>query len=194
MRNLVSITVVGALLALVIACGGASSTAIANAKQARFQGDKLELFAGAKAATEAKYKLAKSDETTLGLQTAARWYSPEGLGVSATREDVRDLVDGSLNVVLVVELLQEGGDKWVVSVRPVIFRFNKGQPKPDAVQPNDPSLPGWVRGKVDQLHYAIYEKLKPFEVRTTGGVMPANTSAPSDTPPTSGAPGAGSAP
>jgi hypothetical protein len=169
MRNLIITAVILA------ACGGPSGKEVASAKQARYQGDKLQLFGVVKGATEGKYKLAKSDETTLGMQTEARWYSPEGLATSATIDDDRDIVDKSINLTLVVELLPEAGgtDKWIVSVRPVMFRFNKGQPKPDPLDPKDPSVPGWVNGKVDQLHFAIYEKMKAYEVRTPGGVMPA---------------------
>ena len=171
MKNLILTAAIAAIA--LAACGGPSGRDVAMAKQARFQGDKLQLFAAAKGATEAKYKLAKSDETTLGLQTQGRWYSPEGLANSNSDANLQDLVDQSINLTLVVELLPEGGDKYVVAVRPVMFRFTQGQPKPHPLDAKDPSVPGWVKGKVDQLHFAIYEALKPFEVKTPGGIVPA---------------------
>jgi hypothetical protein len=191
MKNLILTAAIAALAA----CGGPSGRDVAMAKQARFQGDKLELFATAKAATEAKYKLAKSDETTLGLQTTGRWYSPEGLGNSNSDTNLQDLVDQSINLTLVVELLPEGSDKWIVSVRPVMFRFTQGQPKPHQLDAKDPSVPGWVHGKVDQLHFAIYEKLKPYEVKTPGGIAPApEPTAPTPMPDEGGQPPAETTP
>ena len=163
MKNLI---ITAAILAA--ACGGPSGRDVAMAKQARYTGDKLQLFAAMKDATESKYKLAKSDETSLGMQTQARWYSPEGLANTNTDANLQDLVDQSINLTLVVELLPQD-DNWIVSVRPVMFRFDRGQPKPQPLDPKDPSVPGWVNGKVDQLHFAIYEKLKQYEVRSPGG-------------------------
>ena len=78
MRNLVCS--VAALVAIALVGCGPSSKEVATAKTARYKGDKLAIFAEVKAATEAKYKLTKSDETSLGMQTEARWFSPEGLG------------------------------------------------------------------------------------------------------------------
>lgn len=161
-----------ALVALV-ACGP-SGKEVAKAKQARYQGDKLTLFAAVKAATESKFKLQKSDETTLGMQTIGRWYSPDGLAVSASTDDVRDLVDQSINLTIVVELLPDG-DNWVVAVRAIMMRFNKGQPKPDPLDAKNPSVPGWVHGKIDQLQFAIYERMKQYEVKGVGGIAPAPT-------------------
>nr|MBA3820349.1 hypothetical protein [Deltaproteobacteria bacterium] len=177
MRNLI-VTVIA--LAALAACG-ASGKEIAKAKQARYQGDKLELFAMARTATESKYKLQKSDETTLGMQTVGRWYSPEGLGVSASTDDERDLVDQSINIAMIVELLPDG-DSWVVGVKPVMARYHKGQPKPFPLEQRDPSVPGWVHGKVDQLQFAIYERLQPYEVKGVGGMAPAPAPSPGAAP------------
>src|SRR5262245_43877252 len=103
---------VGLLAIIAVACGP-SSKEVATAKSARYQGDKLALFAATKTTVESKYKLQKSDETSLGMQTEARWYSPEGLTTSASADDDRDLPDKSMRVTLVVTLLPDG-DAWVV--------------------------------------------------------------------------------
>lgn len=170
------------LFALFAACGP-SGREVAMAKQARYQGDKLAIFNAAKTATEAKYQIQKSDETQLGLQTIGRWYNPEGQAVAAGMDNPDAVPDQSLNIALVVEVLPEG-DKYVVQVRPIIARWTKGIPKPQPVEPKDPSLPGWVNGKADQLAYAIYEALKPYEVKTPGGIAPAPAPAPQGEPPT----------
>ncbi len=168
MRNLVCAF---GLLTLFAAACGPSSKEVATAKAARYQGDKLQLFAATKAAVEGKYTLAKSDETTLGMQTQARWFSPEGLTTSSNPDDERDLPDKSIRISLVVTLLPDG-DAWVVNVTPVMLRKNRGMPKPDEVKPGDPSVPGWVDSKVDQLALDIHKALAPYEIKQLGGMAP----------------------
>ena len=167
------------MLAIAAVACGASSKEVAGAKSARYKGDKLALFAEVKAATEAKYKVTKSDETSLGLQTEARWYSTEGLGVTPRAEgDMRDVPDKSINIALVVTMLPDG-DAWLVKVTPVMSRYNQGIPKPEPLKENDASLPGWVSGKVDELALAIHNQLAKYEVKTVPGqAPPPNTNAP----------------
>ena len=185
MRNLVlSVAAVFAIAA--VACGP-SSKEVATAKSARYRGDKLELFANVRAATEAKYTITKSDETTLGLQTEPRWFSVEGLAVTPRAgDDMTEMPDKSINIALVVTMLPDG-DNWLVKVTPVMARYNRGIPKPEQVKEGDASLPGWVEGKVDELALEIHKKLAKYEVKTVPGVMPAP--APEQAP----APAAGSA-
>jgi len=165
-----------------MACGGGGSREAALAKTARYQGDKLTLFAAVKSATEAKYKIAMSDETTLTVQTVGKWYTPEGLISTSGEQDIRQVPDKSINVQLTVKLLPEG-DKWVVDVQPKFTRIDKGSPMPQQLGPNDASLPGWAPGKVDQLALEIHEALKQYEVKSPGGNIP----------PPATEPGAGSA-
>jgi hypothetical protein len=178
--SIVSLAVVG-----LVACGP-NTNEIKTAKEAHYKGDKLVLFQAARTATESKYKLAKVDETTLGLQTVGRWYNPEGQIASERGEDMRDVPDKSLNITLVVTLLPDG-DAWVVSVKPVLMRYFQGRPNPDHLEPNDPSIPGWASGKVDNLAVEIHEALKPYEVKAGGPqVMPApapTAKAPDEPPP-----------
>lgn len=157
------------------------------AKSARYQGDKLQLFAAVKATVESKYQLSKSDETTLGMQTQPRWYSPEGLTTSATVDDPRDLPDKSIRMALVVTMLPDG-DKWIVKVSPLMQRKNSGMPKPDDLKPEDPSVPGWATGKVDQLALDIHKALAQYEVKGVGGVPPPPAPGPAPDEPSQGAP------
>ncbi|HEY5924887.1 MAG TPA: hypothetical protein VIV11_24570 [Kofleriaceae bacterium] len=177
-----------ALLTIAAVACGPSSKEVATAKSARYQGDKLQLFAVVKGAVESKYQLQKSDETTLGLQTHARWYSPEGLTTSATIDDERDLPDKSIRIVLVVTMLPDG-DKWIVKCSAVMHRKNSGMPKPDELKEDDPSVPGWATGKVDQLALEIHKALAQYEVKQPGGLAPAPAPGPAPDEP-SAAPGA----
>jgi hypothetical protein len=194
MRNLV-LSVAAMFTIAAVACGP-SSKEVATAKSARYTGDKLELFAHVKAATEAKYKLTKSDETSLGMQTEARWFSTEGLAVTPRSEgDMRDVPDKSINIALVVTMLPDGNN-WIVKVTPVMARYNQGIPKPEPLKENDPSLPGWVQGKVDELSLDIHTALSKYEVKTVpGSVPPPAPAAPATPAPEQGsAAAAGTAP
>jgi hypothetical protein len=184
---------VGLLAIIAVACGP-SSKEVAGAKSARYQGDKLALFATVKGAVEAKYKLQKSDETTLGMQTQPRWFSPEGLTTSASADDDRDLPDKSIRIAMVVTMLPDG-DNWIVKVTPIMQRKNKGMPKPDDLKEGDPSVPGWVDSRVDQLALDIHKSLEKYEVKQPGGLPPPPTPGPTPDEPTQGSaaePAAGS--
>jgi hypothetical protein len=183
------------ILAIAAACGP-SSGELKAAKTAHYKGDKLAMFQIAKQVTESKYHLQKSDENALGMQTEGRWYTPEGLAASERSNDMRDVPDKSLNIALVVTLVPDG-DAYVVNVKPLMMRYHAGSPKPEPVGENDPSVPGWAQGKVDQLALDIHEALKQYEVKQMGGVTPAGPgtapAAPAPAPADQGSAAAGSA-
>lgn len=187
------------LVVLAIAACGATNRDVALAKTARYKGDKLALFKAAKDVTESKHPLDASDETTLTVITKGRWFTPEGLvsnwkpGDQINGKDRLD--DHSLNVQLVVKILPDG-ENWIVHVEPKYLEFRQGRPNLDPLKPEDPSIPGWARGKVDQLAYDIYTALKPFEVQGVGGVAPAPTptAAPAPAPGPAGDPGSAAPP
>jgi hypothetical protein len=174
------------LLALIgLASCGASRRDVALAKTARYRGDPHHLFAGVKMATEDKWRLAYSDETTLTVITIGRWFTPEGTasnwdpGEMQTIGDVQGMPglqgreriqDFSINVQLTVRLLPEG-DYWIVHVEPRYLQFRTGRSNVDVLRRNDPSLPGWAHGKVDQLAYAIWDLLKKYEVQGVRGKL-----------------------
>ena len=147
------------------------------AKQARYQGDKLVLFNAAKSVTETKYKLEKSDETALGLQTKGKWYTPEGLVAPGGDDNMRDVPDKSIRVSLIVRVLPDG-DKWVVQVESSMLRYLAGSPQPEKLAATDASVPGWAHGQVDQLQFEIYQALKQYEVKSPGGMAPPPTATP----------------
>ncbi|MCX5746866.1 MAG: hypothetical protein NT062_30720, partial [Proteobacteria bacterium] len=165
------------------ACGP-SNKEIAGAKTARYSADPVVLFNEVKAAVEQKYKIQKSDETQLGLQTVGKWYTPDGL-VSERQDDVRYIADQSLNIALVVTLVPVDKN-YVVKVAMVMARFIKGRPNPDKLDPKDPSVPGWAQSRADQLAFDIYAAVKKYEVKSGGPQMlppPETAPAPATTPP-----------
>jgi hypothetical protein len=179
MRNWI---VIGLAALLALSACGPSGKQVGLAKAARYQGDKLALFGAIKATVEKDYKLHMSDETTLGLQTVARWYSPEGLVASAQgSENVKNLPDNALSVSLVVRMLSEG-DNWIINIEPVMLRYRAGRPNPDRILATDPSVPGWATSKVDTLYFDLNKALKQWELKNIGGIPAAPTPKPEQPP------------
>ena len=172
MRNLVFMI----SLAVLAACGP-SSRELAKAKTAHYKGDKLVLFNAAKQATAAKYDIQKSDETTLGFETTGRWYTSEGLSATVRGDDMRDVPDKSINIKMVVTL-EPDGDAYVVHIKPIMLRRLADSPLPQKLSEDDPSVPGWATGKVDQLAFAIHDALKQYEVQSVPQVPAGPTAAP----------------
>jgi hypothetical protein len=162
-----------ALVAVVLAGCGASSKQVATAKEARYQGDRSQIFAVIKQTVEAKYKILKADEASFGLQTEGRWYNPEGQPVPGAVEDVSRVPDRGLNISLVVELLPDG-DRNQVSVKPIILRYLKGHAQPETVDvEKDPMIPEWARDRVTDLQVDVHKALQQYEVKGAAGAGPA---------------------
>ncbi len=173
MRNL-SLSMIAFAL---VACGGPSGKDIAMAKTARYTGDKLVIFNATKAAVESKYKLEKSDETTLGMQTKSRWYTQDGILAPGSDENFKEVPDRAIRVVHVVRMLPDG-EQWIVQDDPLLMRRVAGSPQPEKLELKDPSVPGWATGQVDELQFEIYKALKAYEVKAPGGIAPAPAPAP----------------
>jgi hypothetical protein len=176
------------LIACALVACGPSNSEVKTAKEAHYRGDKLVMFGALKEAVEAKYKLQKSDETSLGLETVERVYSPEGLlaseggtGETGKATNKSMFPDNAIIMKLIVTMLADG-DAYVVRVKPVMLRYHAGMPKPDPLREDDPSLPGWTAGKVDGMQLDIYNALKQYEVKGVGGVAPAPAGPPPPAP------------
>jgi hypothetical protein len=175
MRNLILTT----LAVVALAACGPSSKELSGAKTARYKGDKIAIFNAAKEVVAAKYTIEKSDETVLGLNTTNRWYTPEGL--AASERDMRDVPDKSLGIMFVVKLVPDG-ENWVVAIEPRVQRYFAGRPNTDKLNVDDPSIPGWATGKIDNLALEINTALKQYEVKSPGGQMAPPPTAPAAAP------------
>jgi hypothetical protein len=170
MRNLI------VSLLVLAACGGGSSE-LKGARTAHYKGDKLEIFHAVRSAVESKYRIEKSDENSLILETAGRWFNPEGQGASERMDDIRDVPDKSLHIHFIIALVADG-DAFVVDVKPKWFRRVAGSPQPQPLKEDDISIPGWATGKVDQLAVAVHDALTKYEVKSVPGQVPAGSAAP----------------
>ena len=175
------------IASLALCACGPSSKELSGAKSAHYKGDKLAMFNTIKTTVAEKYHIEKSDETSLGLQTIGRWFTPEGLSAGERNDDMRDVPDKSIRIALVVTL-QPDGDAYVVSVKPLMIRYMAGSPKPEPVAAEDPSVPGWATGKVDELALDIHTALAQYEVKTVPGSVPPPAAAPASPPAAAPAP------
>jgi hypothetical protein len=186
-----AVAALGAALGVApLAACGPSGKQLTTAKQARYQGDRQQIFAAIKQAVATDHKIQKVDDAAYSLQTEGRWYNLEGQALPTPPDSFSGVPDQSLLISLTVAILPEG-ERHIVSVKPLIMRYNKGRLKPDPVEEADPRLPGWAHGKGDNLQVVLHDALKQYEVKVTGGAAPAaGTPAPgpSPTPPPTTAP------
>jgi hypothetical protein len=187
--RLVAVAIATAAVAAVVSCGP-SAAQVKTAREARYKGDPATLYAAAKAATESDYKIAVSDDAAHMLRTEGRWYTPDGQLDKTRGSDISRLQENSINFVVIVRLIKADNDAYTVSVEPVAQRLRGLSSAPEQLDMKDPSVPGWVHGKVDSLQLAIHERLKGYAV--AGASVPAMV--PPAPPPSAGSAGPEAAP
>ena len=167
-------------LVLVAACGP-SSAELKSAQDTTYSGAPATLFAAMKSAVEdANNKIQKSDDGELTVETLGVWYTPEGQVDTMIDNNIARLQDDSVNIAYSVKLKQAGNaTSYKVEVTPVIGRKHGLTSAPDKVDPDDPSLPGWVAGKANSLRVHIHDKMAMYA--SAGGTPPV-TGAPAPAP------------
>lgn len=156
------------VLAAAVACGP-SSAEIKTAKTTMYSGPAAEMFKLMIDTTAETYKVADAHQVgeldDYELLTAPQWYTPEGGRESAGTGDFVNLVDGSIQLSLIVQLSRRDNGKLLVTVTPKTFQDVSGSPKPRELQPDDPNLPGWVQGRADSLQLEIHKRLQKYAVQ-----------------------------
>lgn len=146
------------VVAVVAACGP-SGAEVKVAKTAQYTAQPATLYSIAMQVAERDYKIGETDPDGGRFATEPQIYSPEGGRQSAGAGGYVNMSAGSIMLSLIVEVL-ESERGHVVVITPKTFQFISGSPKPRELVPADPSLPGWVPGRVDTLAVAIYEAAK----------------------------------
>lgn len=153
--------VVWVVIALAAGCG-ASSAEIKTAKTAQYNAPTETLYQIALQTASQDYKIGDTNPSEGTFMTTEQWYSPEGGRQSAGAGDFVQLDDRSILLMLIVEVEgMDGGQKAIV-VTPKVFQHLSGSPKPRELTPDDPNMPGWVHGRVDDLALAIYNNAKKY--------------------------------
>jgi hypothetical protein len=152
---------------LVMVGCGPSTAEIKTAKATTYVGDANEIFGVIQQVVAETYKIADAGRTdeAIRLVTTEQWYSPEGGRQSAGGGDFVQLVDRSILLQLVVDLVPTAENHNVIQVTPRTLQHVSGSPKPRELAADDPNLPGWVTGRVDQLHHDLFKGLQKYVVK-----------------------------
>lgn len=162
-----AVLVLFAAVAFSAACGP-SAAELKTAQTAKYKTTAADLYAIAEQVTAETYKIGETHPPE-SLATAPQWYSPEGGRQSAGAGDVVQLDDRSVNLVLVVEIVEllseaEYGE-FAIKVTPKTLQYISGSPQPRELVPDDPNLPPWIHGRVEALQLAIYQRAQQFAVK-----------------------------
>jgi hypothetical protein len=153
-------------LALTVSACGPSSAEIKQAQTASYAGSPAEMFAIIEQIVGQDYKIAEVRRSDgYALVTDRQWYTPEGGRQSAGAGDYVQLDDRSVNLSLLVELVEMDMGRVMVTVTPTTLQFIAGSPQPRELKPDDPNLPPWVHGRVETLYVEIHKRLKPYVVQ-----------------------------
>jgi hypothetical protein len=152
---------------LMIAGCGPTMAEIKAAKKTTYVGDAEEIFAAVQQVVGETYKVfdVGRTEETFRLVTVEQWYSPEGARQSLGDGDFVQLVEGSVLLQMIVDVEPTASDRVIILVTPRTLQHVSGSPKPRELAPEDPNLPGWVTGRVDQLHHEVYKSLQRYVVK-----------------------------
>jgi hypothetical protein len=156
------------LLSVMVLVGCGPSTAeIKTAKSTTYVGDAAEIANAVQQVVSETYKVGDAGRTeeTFRIVTTEQWYSPEGGRQSSGADDFVQLVDRSIMLQMIVDIVPTASDRVVIQVTPRTMQHISGSPKPRELAPEDPNLPGWVTGRVDQLHHDIYKGLQKYVVK-----------------------------
>lgn len=169
-RRAFLLAAVAAAVVPALAACGPSSSQLKQAREARYQGSRDELFMAVIQAVEAeKHQVDKLDHEAGALLTAGRWFEPDGTyeDKAIGREDDVKLENGSVHLAMLVSLVGSEPPYQVI-VRPQADQIRQGYSAPYRFKQDDPQLPGWVIGKVENLQLALHERLKSRMIAAPG--------------------------
>jgi len=148
---------IGVLVSLLAACGP-SSGQIREARNARYETSAGAVFDAAMTAAHEHGGVAEYDANRGALRTIDRWYQQDGTSESITG-DGKSLVEGG-SILLSLMLEVKCDHECWVEITPLVAEHVSGSPQARELAPDDPAMPGWVQGKIDNLYLAIHEQLK----------------------------------
>jgi hypothetical protein len=148
-----------------VAACGPSAAEIRTAQTATYQTTAADMYNVALQTAAEDYKIGETDERQAVFATVPQWYSPEGGRQSAGAGDFVQIDDRSIELSLVVEVVELDDSRVTVKVTPVTMQHLSGSPKPRELAPDDPNLPGWVTGRAESLQLAIYNHAKQYTTK-----------------------------
>jgi len=157
-----------ALLVLLLASCGSNAPELQRARGAHYHGDPGAMIELAASAVQGEhYVIQQLDKDLAAFTTAPKVWGPEGDLESAGADGVVQFEDNSIELELKVQLRPaEGADDFDLVITPSIHRLMSGTAVPQAVEPGDVSLPGWVQAKLDAIAIVTHDALATYEIKT----------------------------
>lgn len=151
-----------------VGCAGPSAAQVRTAKLAEYNAQTNQLLDVAMQVAQKRYKVDPGTVDPQGtFSTYPQWYSAEGMRRGTANEGNGDYIvnamGGDIELSLEVRIVAGPGGGTQIAVVPHAMQLVAGSPQPRPLAPDDPNLPGWVKGRVDQLAVDIYDAAKPYE-------------------------------
>ncbi len=152
-------------LSLTAAACGPNLADVARARNAQYHADPQVLFQGAIAATEGQhYKIREADPNVDVFITLDKVFSAEGETEGVGFGDSIQARDRSIVLTFVVRVVPAGDHGYAVTLEPQVRRMFLDRSNLDDVAMDDPTMPGWVKTRIDELSVAIHDQLAGYEV------------------------------
>ena len=161
---------VGVTVMLVLGCAGPSAAQVKTAKLAEYNAQTNQLLDISMQVAQRSYKVDPNTVDPQGtFKTLRQWYSSEGMRRGTTNEGNGDYLvnaqGGDIELAMEVRVVSQPGGHAQIAVVPHTKQLVAGSPQPRDLAPDDPNLPGWVKGRVDQLAVDIYNAAKQYEAK-----------------------------
>lgn len=162
------VLLVGLVAGATGAACGPSAIELRQARAAHYQGSRDEVLRRAQAAVEGSYHVEAVDADGATLMTSTSRYEPDGRtrdpyrdrGRDRDREDVMAIRSEAGSVLLAFRIRVVGeAPPYQVVVEAIAQKMRSDYSAPDALDPDDPAMPGWISGKVDDLQLEVHHRL-----------------------------------
>jgi hypothetical protein len=152
-----------AACALALAGCGPSAGQVREAREARYHGERAEVFRLVFEAVAEDHAIEAADPASAQLLTKGRWYEAGGnledTETQPSGEDAVILHHGSMLLAFAVAVVGDEPSVQVM-VKPVVDQWLVGATSLKRMELDDPDVPGWVEVRADELQIAIHKRLK----------------------------------
>jgi hypothetical protein len=166
MRHHAAVSFVALGLAGIVTGCAASTAELKRAHDAHYHGPAVQLYmAAARAVDHKHYPLDVADPDHGTLTTATKVYSETGTMDAPGAGGIYDSTGKRYSLSFQVRVVAAGEhDEYAIDVEPTMKLLVAGRPNADALALDDPSLPGWLHGRVDELTVEIHDELADYEI------------------------------
>ncbi|MEZ4398622.1 MAG: hypothetical protein R3B06_01290 [Kofleriaceae bacterium] len=146
-----------------VACGP-SAAQIKTARTAQYNTTASAAFQAGVAALPANgFKIDQADPVAGRALSQARWFERDGTSAAKDANGNPRVADGAVVVAFEIGVVSEGSTVSV-KVVPHVQQHRDGLSATVPLAEDDPSMPGWIHGMLDNIYLDIYNKLKASAV------------------------------